>query len=112
MHVVGQQCQVGIIGPQPKGTQQAPQISKLFESQSSPDIISLTIGTNDTEIFGLVRQCRIKKCDTAEHTLLIDQKLESLDDNLTQVLDKIQLQYGARTPQTAITGYYQMLSGE
>lgn len=79
-------------------------------TNGTPDLITLTIGANDTRWTQFIRQCYYIRCgygiDTARfNTYLIDLKLE-----LNVVMAKIHTLSNGSPPQVIVTGYYNPFS--
>ena len=85
------------------------QLDQAF-ANGTPDLITLTIGANDTRWTQFIRQCYYIRCgyslDTARfNTYLADLKLE-----LNVIMAKISTLSNGNPPQVIVTGYYNPLS--
>jgi lysophospholipase L1-like esterase len=83
----------------------APQLTTAF-ANGTPQLITLTIGANDTRWTQFIKQCYYIKCgykvDTARfNAYLLDLKLE-----LNVIMAKISTLSNGTPPQTILTGYY------
>lgn len=85
------------------------QLDQAYEN-SSPELITLTIGANDSRWTQFIRQCYYTRCgfgiDTARfNTYLVDLKLE-----LNVIMAKIHRLSDGDPPQVITTGYYSPIS--
>lgn len=85
------------------------QLDQAYAS-GTPDLITLTIGANDTRWTQFIRQCYYIRCgygvDTARFNVyLVDLKLE-----LNIIMAKIHTLSNGTPPQVIVTGYYNPLS--
>jgi lysophospholipase L1-like esterase len=100
---------MGITGQQTVNKLSLPsQINQLFSVKSVPNLISLTIGANDTGWIQIITDCYTGKCGTVEQTDAIGQRLAILDTNLSNTLDAIKSHYGVNPPRMIVTDYYQV----
>ncbi|HEX7483929.1 MAG TPA: SGNH/GDSL hydrolase family protein [Candidatus Saccharimonadales bacterium] len=91
------------------GTSVPAQLNQAFQS-GTPDLITITIGANDTRWTQFIRQCYYIRCgysvDTGRfNTYLVDLKLE-----LNVVMAKIHSLSDGDPPQVIVTGYYNPFS--
>lgn len=86
----------------------APQLNQIFSRKAAPDLVSLTIGANDTGWIHIIGECYTGTCGTADQTNAVGQRLAVLDTNLSNVLNMMKAHYGLYPPRTVITDYYQV----
>jgi len=102
----GAKADEGIYDSQQRGSVTLPaQLDQAF-SNGTPDLITITIGANDTRWTQFIRQCYYIRCgysvDTARFaTYLADLKLE-----LNVIMAKILTMSEGNPPQVIVTGYY------
>ena len=71
-----------------------------------PDLISITIGANDTEWTKLIQQCYTTVCGSGSDTAQVTSKLSLASQNIAESLSRIQQKYPTDTPMVIVTGYY------
>lgn len=98
----------GILGAQEVNMlASTPQLDALF-AQPKPNLITITVGANDTNWTDILRKCYTAECGSAEDTAAVQAKLATVTTNLKTVLKNIQQHYGAHQPHILVTGYYQV----
>lgn len=94
----------GILGSQDvNGAMFPPQINQL--SNSSPGLITITIGANDVEWTKIIAECFTSQCGGTKDSARLSIKQQNLAVNLKNLLQTIKEKTNGKY-QTIITGYY------
>jgi lysophospholipase L1-like esterase len=102
----------GVLGPQTVGSLTLPaQIDRAF-ANGQPDIITLTVGTNDVHWADFLRKCYAATCGTAEDSQNANGLILNMYQNLRTALDTIDQKSGYKQPKVVVTGYFQPLSND
>ncbi len=83
-----------------------PQIDRLFESKTTPNLVTITIGANDLGWMPIFTKCMTSTCDTDAATIAMYRQLPILRKNLDTVLTRIHEQYPS-PPHVIVTGFFQ-----
>jgi lysophospholipase L1-like esterase len=85
------------------------QIDQAF-AQGKPELVTITIGANDTQWSQLIRRCYYGTCGTTTQTELSNWRLTRLQQRLHYALQQIQDRSHDAPPAVILTGYYNPVS--
>lgn len=88
-----------------------PQLSALL-SGDKPQLVTITLGANDTEWTSLIQKCYAELCGSSADTEAVQAAVSSVAANLEQAFMQIKNKYPSGTPPVIITGYYKLFSPE
>lgn len=88
----------------------APQITRLL-ALPKPDVVTLTVGANDTHWTTIIASCYSSVCGGDAQTATVNADLTTVSTNLSSTLGQIQTSYGAGVPKVLVTGYHQVFPG-
>ncbi len=98
----------GIMGPQNVNNLMVKaQLAALF-AMPKPDLITLTIGANDAHWTQVIQRCYVAECGSDNDTAAVSASLALVKANITELMDRLQQQYGTAVPRVMVTGYHQV----
>jgi lysophospholipase L1-like esterase len=94
-----------IVGQSLGTTKTTPQLNSAFKS-GTPDVITITLGANDTKWIPVIGQCYTDVCGSESDTASIDARLAAYRSNLRKMLTDIAQRSSGKHPEVILTGYY------
>ena len=85
------------------------QLDAAFKT-GTPQLISITIGANDTGWANVIQTCYTGTCDTPANTLAADAALVPMQAHLALALTSINDRSHRRPPPVVVTGYYHIVA--
>jgi lysophospholipase L1-like esterase len=103
---IGAKADEGIYDGQERGgTEFSAQLDQAFAS-GTPELITLTIGANDTRWTQFIRQCYYMNCGHSIDTARFNVYLADLKLELNTIMARIHTLSSGSPPQVIVTGYY------
>ncbi len=102
----------GILGPQTVGNLTLPAQVEAAFANGRPDILTLTVGTNDVRWSDFIRKCYADTCGTWQDSMTVNGYLAAVYSNLNETFKLIKEKSAGKLPKVVVTGYFQPLSTE
>jgi lysophospholipase L1-like esterase len=83
----------------------APQLDAAFKA-GTPDLITVTLGANDTHWIEAIQKCYEGDCGTEADSVDVDTRIAAYRKNLRTALEEIAKRSNGKSPQIILTGYY------